>query len=266
MSAIRFKGKWVRIGEAWFGEDAGDLSGLDILQLLQAPTVPRGFGNVERFETLISDLALPEDALFQLIRKNSRYKIRRAEDRDLVKVDFYEQPSPSVAQEFGEFFLRFANFKGLGDIRGKRLDAYRDSGRLWLSRTLSPNGISLGWHAYLSGDSASGEPRVRLLYSASARGDHADLGFRNLVGRANRLHHWRDMIRYKSLGVRCYDLGGWYSGNSDSEKLNINNFKESFGGTHETSWHSTRALTLKGLAYLTARKLQATARNLRKSG
>ena len=39
------------------------------------------------------------------------------------------------------------------------------------------------------------------------------------------------MCTLKEAGVVTYDLGGWYSGHNDQEKLRINVFKEGFGGT-----------------------------------
>ena len=58
------------------------------------------------------------------------------------------------------------------------------------------------WHAY-----HRNTERVTLLYSASFF-RNSDL--RTQVGRANRLHHWLDMLRYKNAGIATYDFGGWY--------------------------------------------------------
>jgi hypothetical protein len=87
-------------------------------------------------------------------------------------------------------------------------------------------------------DSRSRDGHARLLQSVSPFRNHASFSDRNVMGRANRWLHWRDMCVLKEQGVVTYDLGGWYSGHSDREKLRINAFKEEFGGTPtvEFSW------------------------------
>ena len=55
-----------------------------------------------------------------------------------------------------------------------------------------------------------------------------DKDFQGLVGRANRLHHWKDMISFKSKGLDQYDFGGWYEGRKTRDRLKINQFKEGF--------------------------------------
>ena len=68
-----------------------------------------------------------------------------------------------------------------------------------------------------------------LTHSASLyRGRDKD--FRNLVGRANRLHHFKDMLFFKGNACNLYDFGGWYAGTEDQDRLMINRFKEEFGG------------------------------------
>lgn len=68
---------------------------------------------------------------------------------------------------------------------------------------------------------------------------------RNLIGRANRFHHWQDMLRFKQAGIRVYDFGGWYQGTTDTEKLGINRFKAEFGGTVVTNYNCKLLLTAK---------------------
>ena len=70
---------------------------------------------------------------------------------------------------------------------------------------------------------------ARLVHSASWF-RAADKAQQAVNSRANRYLHWMDMLRLRELGFASYDLGGWYSGQEDVEKLNINRFKEGFGG------------------------------------
>jgi hypothetical protein len=49
-----------------------------------------------------------------------------------------------------------------------------------------------------------------------------------MLGFASR---WRDMCKLRDAGVAVYELGGWYSGHDDQERLQINAFKKGSGGT-----------------------------------
>jgi hypothetical protein len=75
---------------------------------------------------------------------------------------------------------------------------------------------------------------------------------RTIIGRANRLMYWRDMLRFKASGIGTFDFGGYYLGSEDAEKLRINAFKDEFGGRVIQEFNCERALTLKGRAALWA--------------
>jgi len=85
---------------------------------------------------------------------------------------------------------------------------------------------------------------------------------RSLTGRANRLQHWRDMLRFKSSGVVSYDFGGWYEGREDQDRLRINSFKEEFGGQVLKAFNWIRPMTLRGRAYLYARLVRHPSKRL----
>ncbi len=55
------------------------------------------------------------------------------------------------------------------------------------------------------------------------------------------------MLRFREMGFTTYDLGGWYSGQDDLEKLNINRFKEGFGGRVAPQYNTDHGVTLKGI-------------------
>jgi hypothetical protein len=66
------------------------------------------------------------------------------------------------------------------------------------------------------------------------------------IGRANRLHHWSDMLRFRGEGFGIYDFGGWYAGTQDETLLRINRFKERFGGELVVQYNCDQAITWKG--------------------
>jgi hypothetical protein len=65
-------------------------------------------------------------------------------------------------------------------------------------------------------------------------------------GRANRLHHWSDILRFRDERFAIYDFGGWYPGTHDQALLRVNLFKESFGGELVTQYNCDQGVTWKG--------------------
>jgi hypothetical protein len=115
----------------------------------------------------------------------------------------------------------------------RRIDALSKQRKFALSVARAENGTTLVRHSYLISDN-----RARLLQSVSLFRNYASPSDRNMMERANRWLHWHDMCALKEAGVVTYDLGGWYNGHNDQEKLRINAFKEGFSGTPtvEFSW------------------------------
>ena len=124
-----------------------------------------------------------------------------------------------------------------------------ESGSLVLSKVDSEDGNTLIWHSYYCRDN-----RVHLLQSASVRHE-TDTNFNSMIGRGNRYHHWEDILTFKNLGIAIYDFGGWYAGNTDKQKLGINQFKEKFGGEIVRSFNCSYGRTFKGRAYLHLQKI-----------
>ncbi len=61
---------------------------------------------------------------------------------------------------------------------------------------------------------------------------------RSLVGMANRFLHFKDMTYFKDNNYMVYDFGGYAFETNDEQLKNINDFKDSFGGTliHESDY------------------------------
>ena len=58
------------------------------------------------------------------------------------------------------------------------------------------------------------------------------------------------MLKFKEQQVSIYDLGGWYPGDKDLAKLDINKFKKSFGGVIVKDFNQEFGITLKGKLYV----------------
>ncbi|WLT30174.1 hypothetical protein [Geothrix sp. PMB-07] len=234
---LLWKSHGLKIAELWFDEQLPAGSKPDIIRFRQSLT-PKGEG-VSDFFSLVTDLALDEDALAARLQKDNRYKIRRAEEKDGCLLEIWKGEA-AFFDAFVTFYQDFAAQKGLAGLDVGHLRLMHRAGRLDLSRATTPEGEPLVYHAYYThGD------RVRLLFSASNFRGSSDNGFRSLVGRANRWLHWRDILRFKAEGKAWYDWGGWYEGKENADLLGINQFKESFGGEPIHTYHGEALLTLR---------------------
>jgi hypothetical protein len=200
-------------------------------------------GKLENFYTLVIPLGEDESTLFARIKKRAKEDIRRT-DREGLE---FLAPTPSKAniKHFCSFYNEFAAQKGRSPISTAHLEALADAGMLKLTAAAKEGqGTELVWHSLVITPR-----RARLLHSAShfRSGGQA---WRNAVGRANRWLHWKDILYFKSLGLMEYDFGGWYGGKDDPEKLQINQFKEAFGGSTELNYNILYANSSKGKIYL----------------
>ena len=232
---IRYRRRLARVIESWF-ELPGDTRGADLLECLQLPAPIPG-GQSSEFRTRILPLTLSLDQLLSGIDRDTRRDIRRAEDRDAFLTEAMPA-SGSALDDFFVFYDRFAAAKGLRKSDRTRLIKLAEGQALALSRCRAAAGEILVAHAYVV---CAG--RARLLLSASTAG--ADSELRKMIGRANRLLHWRDIVRFKEERVDLYDLGGW-SGASDPALARIDHFKAEFGGEIVVEYNFRGALSPLG--------------------
>jgi hypothetical protein len=200
--------------------------------------------------TRIIDLTPAPEVLFELCSKSNRYKIERARQRDNVETEFVVAPTSERLSEFVEYYDAFAASKGIPMIRHAQLDAMARAGKLVISNARGREGGVLAAHAYYFD-----QRRARLSHSASLFRLEGDSAERNRIGRTHRLLHWKDIVRFRELGVTSYDLGGWYTGGRDGALLRINSFKEEFGGSVVHEWDVFQPGSVRGRLYLRIRDL-----------
>jgi hypothetical protein len=237
---IRTRGKLVRYGEVWFDEIPVPPQP-DILFYRQR-SAPVPGAQCEPYLSLVSDLSVDEELAREKMNRMCRYDIRRAE-RDGVICMHDAVPSPTAIAEFAAFFDEFAVDKALEPLNRKWLSAAAAVGRLFLT-SARLDGDVLVWHAYLATGTTA-----RLLNSCSLRRD-ADGRQRQLVGRANRLLHWRDMLEFRRLGFRTYDWGGIFPDESNAVRKRINDFKREYGGEERRYFECVAGQTWRGRIYL----------------
>ena len=241
---IRIRGRFATYGEVWFDEDPPRDSGVDVLMFRQRSRAIDGHV-CKPFMSLVNDLSAGEEAITAAFGKTTRYEIKRAASSDALETECIVNPRTHLAQ-FSDFYDEFARQKRLPPAYRRGLNAACDAGQLRLTYA-ARNGWKLVWHAYIT----HGQ-KISLLHSASLFRDMRNVD-RALLGRANRWLHWRDMLYFKQMGLRCYDWGGVFEDESNSEKVGINTFKREFGGTSIRTFNCSMAVSLKGRAYLALR-------------
>jgi hypothetical protein len=238
---IHFKGRGVVYGELWYDEELPRDPEVDIV-LYRQKTTPIANARATPLLSMITDLSVPEDAITERFGKDCRYKIRRADTKDGLALEFTTDPSGRL-EECGAFCDAFAKQKGFWPCDRKWLLAACEAGRLVLT-SASRDGEALVWHAcLLSGKSAW------LQYTGSCFRDKGN-DHRALIGRANRWLHWKEMLRFKEMGMERYDWGGLFEDESVPESAGINRFKKDFNGRPVRTYDCTVPITLKGRIWL----------------
>lgn len=245
---IVLRGRTATFGEVFFDEPA-TAAGVDVLRYLQRP-MPLAAARCTPFRTVLIDLTRSVASLTRDMSHGARYEIRRAETRDGLDEAHWSPADPAIAEEMCAFYDLAT--RGI-PVSRPRMRAYAASGSLDVSR-IARAGEPLAWHAYYRTDR-----RARLLCSASAFRMSPSPEHRSRCSRANRLLHWRDMLRLRDAGIRWYDLGGWYGAGPDRQKRAIDLFKGSFGGSVVTEYDCVRGLTVRGEAALAVERLLAVA-------
>jgi len=245
---IAYRKNFLRIAEYWNSEEP-TLAGVDLVRCFQQPQPRKGM-HCREFYTIILDLNLDAGQLHSRFKRDTRYDIRRAEGQDQLDYDCRNGGDEGVFRQFCDYYDAFAIQKAQPKVNRTWLALLADEDALALSRVSDSTGETLVWHAY-----HRSPHRVTLFYSASLFRKFASSAQRNKVGRANRYHHWQDMQRFKGEGISVYDLGGWYPGDRDLERLRINKFKEEFGGEIVKNFICERALTTRAKLFLGARRL-----------
>jgi hypothetical protein len=238
---IQLRGRGAVYGEVWYDEELPRDPGVDIVLYRQRES-PIADARTTPFLSMVTDLSVTEDTITSQFGKDCRYKIRRAETKDGLSMEFITEPENRLA-EFRAFFDAFAKQKSHWPCDYPWLLAACKAGQLVLT-SASQNGEALVWHAYLISGKAAW-----LQYTGSCF-RNKDNDYRALVGRANRWLHWKEMLRFKETGIRRYDWGGLFEDESVPENVGINKFKKDFGGQQVRTYDCTVPVTLKGRIWL----------------
>ena len=242
-------------GEVWFDSEPGQARVDWILYRQRSHAVPGA--RWRYFHTVVLDLNQSAEALQQQMHNSTAYKIRRARDKDKVVCECRNPVSCEMLDGFEEEYKRFAAIKGLTPLDRPLLDQLAKDGCLELSHVKDHGGKPLAYHVYYHSPD-----RSCLLHAVSFYQLLSDSVARNAMGRANRYLYWRDILRHQEQGLKLFDFGGWYPGSTNHELLEINRFKEGYGGRVVREYNCEKIVSLKGWMVLTIASLLRRAKRL----
>lgn len=180
-------------------------------------------------QSLECNLLRSVDEILSQMRKNTRYEIRRAMNRDKLQTTMITAPLKDDVEEYIAYYNKFADSKKMHHINEQKIKALAQQGMYSITRCLDSEDTILAEHAYYLDKK---EKRVMLATSASMFRENESPEYRNLIGRANRMLHYKDLLDFKELGYEVYDYGG--IGDYNDELKAIAEFKLGFGGTVRT--------------------------------
>jgi GalNAc-alpha-(1->4)-GalNAc-alpha-(1->3)-diNAcBac-PP-undecaprenol alpha-1,4-N-acetyl-D-galactosaminyltransferase len=232
--------KHIKQKETWFSIEDEDIS-CDILYCINMYSKGTMLRSLEK-ATLIVDLLKDEQDIFGGIEKQVRYEIRRASEKDMLNCLYICNPEISMITTIYNSYNRFACDKGIPRMSVRSyisLLRYANAGKILVS-TCGNASHTYIYHVYYISKGV-----CRLLHSISLFRSEIDHDNRSMIGRANRLLHWKDYQYFKREGFIKYDWGGYHIGTNE-ELLRINAFKKSFGGTVVPTFQGYMTYTFKG--------------------
>jgi hypothetical protein len=233
------------IAEIWYNVSERPQTKVDIKRYKFVTKKTNEAASFEELYTILIDLSKSDMELFGLIRKNTRYEINRAREKDNIKcLAFFEKNEKDMEKihQYINFYNAFAKTKNRSSIKFSDIKQFYDNETFCIRYALKEDASEiLTMHAYVISDNTA-----RLHQSSSLFRSHQDSEYKNLVARANRLLHWDDILYFKDKGLALYDLGGWYGGQILKEQLLINQFKESFGGEKKREYSYIVPVSMQG--------------------
>lgn len=229
----------VRIADLYFDEPMPPGLRADLVRFNQTPR-PIAGTECTPVATIVVDLTASEDELHSKLKSHTRWKIRRAQ-KDGLTYEFASDGNPEAARCFADHLDRCTDLKDLNRVSRPRIAILASQKLFDVSFVRDSAGEILCASSYLVTPF-----RMRGLWAGAIYRGTTDPTRRTIIGRANRLLYWSDMLRFKTAGIRVFDFGGYYLGSEDEEKLRINGFKEEFGGQVVQEFNCAKGLTPKG--------------------
>lgn len=190
----------------------------DIIYCIQSP---KNYNSqLKEFYTLLIDLSKSLDSIRLDIYHRTLTEINSfISNQNFDHTVLFNLPEKEL-EHFINLFDIFASKRNIHPAEKFRLKAYNKNGILAVSFIKQANKF-----IYINFYRVTSERATNL--SSFQPENNSDLNS-TAIGRAHRAIHWLDIVKFKNLGVKIYDFGGWYAGDSDKTLLNVNTFKEQF--------------------------------------
>lgn len=246
---VTIRKRLLTVGTVYFDEEPPTGNPVDLIYYYNRSSPLGGWSALTQGLTPIIDLTMAEAELWANIKKDTRYEIRRATEKDGLTYEMWPSPREEIlVNEFLDAYHAVFDRKSPAlNIHKGTVHAHVTATAWHVSRVCGEEGVPLSWHVY-----AFGKSETVLVHSLVNSGMHLR---GQATGRANRYHHWQDIRWYRNHGYARYDLGGWYSGDHDVKRLNINRFKAEFGGVLTPTYSGVIPSSFRGQAYTTLRTL-----------
>lgn len=176
--------------------------------------------SVENRYTLLTDLTMDEEAIFQNFPKDTRNQIRRCERERHFTLNLHTR-----LEQFIPLYNDFAKERGLSLF--SRQDAECIGRENYCIFSIDDAGTPLICHLYLLSPTTG---TINLLISASSTAYCHDQEMRRIMGHANRCLHWQGIRHFKAAGFHTYDWGGYAVDTVNPTLQGINRFKRTFNG------------------------------------
>lgn len=246
MKEADYRKKIVTIGHVWFADHLYETkTDIAMFHGMNDSCLILGLGkyqNISKQSTLISDLSQDDATLWNVIKKNTKYEIRRAE-KEGVTAKYYlgEELPEEMMVSFEQTYNQMYSSKGMSTVFNRELVGEYCKKSMIAFSIASYQDEPLVFHSYIFDDL-----HCRFYYSCSPFRDEKDMA--TLIGRMNRYLHWMDFKYFKGMGIREYDWGGI---NSIDEPNSIAQFKMAFGGTPVDRYNYIVGNSVKGrIAFL----------------
>lgn len=230
---VIYKKYGLKINAIWFCEDISIYqcpSKASILFFHGANKPSSGYDISFVQNTLLSDLEEPAESILMRINSKVRNQIHKAFREDIgVEVfqgdDFIKDRA--IITSFKKDYIEFTKIKKIKNTYNEAaVEQYIKNGNLLLTKAFH-GGQVLAQHTFVvDGSTARG------LYSVSKfRSAGVDP---NVIGRANKYLHWRDIQYLQEQHYKTLDWGGIKSA---SEPTGVDEFKLRFGGTEHSYYN-----------------------------
>ncbi|MDE3066483.1 MAG: hypothetical protein KGJ60_02930 [Verrucomicrobiota bacterium] len=254
-----YQSRFLIRGEVWFDDEQDDAP-VDWIYYRQRPS-PVARARSKCFYTLLIDLAKSPEQLRSETEEKTVQKIEAAEKNDRTRWERCEPEDPKIMDEVERMWNESAAARNSAPLDRPWVNKLIEAGALELSATKDAAGRVLTYHL-----SYVGKNRAQDLIVVSPSSALPNTALRSRINRANCLGHWQTMLALKGRGLRHYDFGGWYPGNTNVRLLGMNAFKKGFGGQVVREFDCQEIRTVKGWIVLTAARMFQRVRLLHGTG